>query len=106
MGGTPVEAGIRTTTATDMRRKIARLLEEQVNPYVSSHGGRIDLIDYIDGKVFLALSGGCQGCAQSTVTLRQGVESLLREEFGDRIKEIVDTTDHMAGTDPYYTAAK
>jgi Fe/S biogenesis protein NfuA len=85
-----------------MRRKILKLLEEQVNPYVADHGGRIDLIDFLDGNVFLELSGGCQGCAASNTTLKQGVERLLREEFGDKIHDIIDVTDHASGANPYY----
>jgi Fe/S biogenesis protein NfuA len=89
-----------------MRRKIKKVLDENINPYVAGHGGEIEILDYIDGVVFLKMSGGCQGCSQSSVTLRQGVERLLREEFGEKIRDIVDTTDHNAGRNPYYAAAK
>jgi Fe/S biogenesis protein NfuA len=87
-----------------MRRKIARILEEKINPYVAGHGGRIEVVDYVNGTVFLSMSGGCQGCAASAVTLRQGVEEALRNELGERIKNIVDVTDHDSGSSPYYTA--
>jgi Fe/S biogenesis protein NfuA len=86
-----------------MRRKIQKLLDEHINPYVASHGGKIELVDVVDGKVMLNMSGGCQGCSQSSVTLRQGVESLLKEHFGDMIKEVVDTTDHQHGDNPYFS---
>lgn len=86
-----------------MRRKIARILDEKINPYVAGHGGRIDVVDYVNGYVYLSMQGGCQGCAASARTLRQGVEQALREALGDRIKGVVDTTDHAAGTNPYYT---
>jgi Fe/S biogenesis protein NfuA len=86
-----------------MRRKIARILDEMVNPYVADHGGRIELVDYVDGVIYLAMSGGCQGCSSSSATLRQGVERLLREELGEHVTEIVDTTDHASGATPYYT---
>lgn len=85
-----------------MRRKIAKMLTEQVNPYVADHGGSINLVDYVDGIVYLEMAGGCQGCAQSSATLRQGVENLLREEFGDKITQIIDVTDHAMGDNPYY----
>ncbi len=89
-----------------MRRKIASVIDEMINPHVASHGGRIELVDYIDGNVYLEMTGGCQGCAQSMVTLRQGVQSLLEEEFGDSINEIIDTTDHSGGDNPYFSGAK
>ena len=86
-----------------MRRKIARILDEMVNPYVADHGGHIDLVDFVDGVVYLSMSGGCQGCSASSATLRQGVERLLREELGDKISDIIDTTDHDSGASPYYS---
>jgi len=86
-----------------MRRKIVKVLEEMVNPAVASHGGRIELVDFIDGKVYLEMTGGCQGCASSVATLRQGVQSLLMEEFGDEITEVVDVTDHASGQNPFYS---
>lgn len=85
-----------------MRRKIMKALDEHINPMVASHGGRIDLVDYIDGNVYLQMSGGCQGCSASQATLKQGVERMLRELFGDTINEIVDTTNHSAGSNPFY----
>ncbi len=86
-----------------MRRKITKVLDEMVNPYVESHGGAIHLVDFVDGVVYVRMSGGCQGCAQSNATLRQGVENLLREEFGEQIARIVDMTDHTGGENPYYS---
>jgi Fe-S cluster biogenesis protein NfuA len=86
-----------------MRRRIMKLLETDVNPMVASHGGRIDLVDYVDRNVYLELSGGCQGCSASQATLKQGVERMLREKFGDDINEIIDVTDHESGVDPYYS---
>ena len=47
------------------------------------------------------MSGGCQGCASSQVTLRQGVEIMVRN-VAPEVVEIVDATDHAAGKTPYY----
>ena len=85
-----------------MRHKIQNLLDEKVNPMVASHGGRIDLVDYVNRRVYIRMSGGCQGCSSSRMTLKQGVEQAIFEAF-PRIKEVVDTTDHGAGTIPYYS---
>ena len=52
-----------------------------VRPYVESHGGRIDLIGVDDGVVRVSLSGACDGCAGSEVTLKRGVEDALRERY-------------------------
>jgi len=53
--------------------------------------------------VYLELGGGCQGCGMARVTLKQGVEKMLREAIPD-IGEIHDITDHAAGADPYYAS--
>jgi len=54
---------------------------DEVRPYVESHGGRLDLLGVDDGVVRVSLSGSCQGCAGSEVTLRRGVEEVLRERY-------------------------
>ena len=86
-----------------MRRQIQELIDEEINPFVANHGGEIQLVDYLDRNVYIEMLGGCQGCAASTATLKQGVERILRESFGDDINEIIDVTDHSAGDDPFYT---
>ena len=57
------------------------------------------------GKLFIAMSGGCQGCGSSEVTLRQGFEVMVRRVTPE-IVDIVDTTDHAAGSKPYYQRPK
>jgi len=84
-----------------MRKKIQKLLDEQVNPMVASHGGFIELIDYANATAFIRMSGGCQGCGAARETLRDGVETSLFEAF-PRLKSVVDVTDHGAGENPYY----
>ena len=86
-----------------MRHKIQKLLDDQVNPQVASHGGRIDMVDYVNRTVYLRMSGGCQGCSASAATLRDGVEKTLLQAF-PRIKGVVDMTDHEAGSNPYYAS--
>jgi Fe/S biogenesis protein NfuA len=81
------------------------LFEEQVNPMVARHGGRIELIDVQDAVVMLRMSGGCQGCGMADVTLRQGIEAMLQQEIPE-VQGIMDITDHSAGANPYVAAAK
>jgi Fe/S biogenesis protein NfuA len=47
------------------------------------------------------LGGGCRGCGMVDVTLKQGIEKLIRQNIPE-ISEIYDTTDHASGTNPYY----
>jgi Fe/S biogenesis protein NfuA len=81
--------------------RVQRVLEETINPSVASHGGRVSLIDVQETRVFVQLGGGCQGCGMANVTLRQGVEEMILREVPE-ITEVLDVTDHAAGTNPYY----
>ena len=80
-----------------------QLLDEQVNPQVAMHNGRIDVVrfDEDNGVLFIEMKGGCQGCASSAVTLQQGVENIVFEHFAE-VYEVQDSTDHSAGENPYY----
>jgi Fe/S biogenesis protein NfuA len=51
------------------------------------------------------MGGGCQGCGAADVTLKSGIERLIKEELPE-VSEVLDTTDHSSGTNPYYTAGK
>jgi Fe/S biogenesis protein NfuA len=84
--------------------RVVAVLEESVNPAIASHGGRADLVamDEETFVAYLALSGGCQGCAMSRATLAQGIEVQLREEIPE-LTGVVDVTDHASGTTPYYS---
>ena len=81
------------------------LLDTAINPAVAGHGGMVSLLDVKDNTVYLQMGGGCQGCGAADVTLRQGVERMIREEVPE-VLEIIDLTDHAAGQNPYYTASK
>ena len=85
-----------------MRRQINKVIEQQINPSLAGHKGAVSLVDYVDKNVYLRMEGGCQGCAASTATLRQGIERILRESFGSDIHEIIDVTNHADGANPYY----
>ena len=81
------------------------VLDGEINRGIANHGGKISLVDYRDGKLLIAMSGGCQGCASSQLTLRQGVEVMVRR-IAPEVVEIVDTTNHTAGKTPYYQLAR
>ena len=84
---------------------VQKVLDEEINPAVASHGGFVTLLDVKDDVVYIALGGGCQGCGMVDVTLKQGIEVRIREAV-PAIREIVDTTDHAGGTNPYYQPSK
>ncbi len=89
----------------ELKEKIQKVIDELINPGVASHGGHVDLLDVKDNKVYLKLGGGCQGCGMADVTLKSGIEATLREEVSPDL-ELVDTTDHAGGNNPYYSPGK
>ncbi len=96
----------RTRLAQDpLAARVQQVLDERINPGIAAHGGHVALIDVREGRVFLEMGGGCQGCGMADVTLRQGIETMLREEVPE-VAEVLDTTDHAAGTNPYYQPGK
>lgn len=88
----------------EIRERVEQVLREEINPAVAAHGGHISLVEVEQNQVFLRMGGGCQGCGMATATLRQGVERALRRAV-PQIGAILDTTDHAAGTNPYYEPA-
>jgi Fe/S biogenesis protein NfuA len=84
---------------------VQEVIDTQINPGVASHGGHVSLLDVKDDIAYIALGGGCQGCGMVDVTLRQGIEVLIKEAVPE-IRQVIDTTDHAAGRNPYYQPAK
>lgn len=97
----PRNAGARGRTDAEVRAAVQELLDGEVNRSIAAHGGKISLVDFRDGNLLIAMSGGCQGCAASQVTLRQGFEVMVRR-VAPEIVDIIDTTDHAAGKKPFY----
>ena len=89
----------------DLATKVQDLLDSTINPAVAGHGGFVQLIDVKDNKVYLQLGGGCQGCGAADITLKSGIERLIKEELPE-VEEVLDTTDHGAGANPYYVPGK
>ena len=86
----------------ELRESVQTVLDRAANPAIAAHGGRVDVVDVVDGELRLRMSGGCQGCAASTATLRDGVERMVRAAVPEIVR-IVDVTDHDAGLTPYYS---
>jgi Fe-S cluster biogenesis protein NfuA len=95
--------GVETKLPSEekIREQIEELFENDINPAIASHGGRVELADVEGTKVYVRLGGGCQGCASANVTLKQGIEKAIRSVIPE-ITEVLDATDHEAGLNPYY----
>ena len=93
-----VELDLTGTTA----EKVQQLIDQQVNPGLAAHGGFAELKGVDGDKVYVLMGGGCQGCAVSAMTLREGIAASITSAIPE-ITEVIDVTDHDAGQNPYYT---
>lgn len=95
------DLAISAADSAGIREKVQAVLEQEVNPGIAMHGGVIRLIDVDGSTVYIEMGGGCQGCGMASVTLKQGVERAIRDQVPE-VGEILDTTDHAGGRNPYY----
>ncbi len=70
-----------------MREKVEGVLDK-IRPMLVRDGGNVELVDVNDGTVEVKLTGACAGCPMSTMTLKMGIERILKEEIPE-IKEVV-----------------
>ena len=73
----------------EVETRIVDILDEFVKPAVESDGGNIRFMSYEEGVVSVLLQGACSGCPSSTVTLKQGIENLLKKMLPTLVKEVV-----------------
>ncbi|WP_286787683.1 MULTISPECIES: Fe-S biogenesis protein NfuA [unclassified Pseudomonas] len=82
--------------------RINYYLQTEINPGLASHGGMVSLVEVVeDGVAVLRFGGGCQGCGQVDLTLKDGVERTLIERIPD-LKGVRDVTDHSNRENAYY----
>jgi Fe-S cluster biogenesis protein NfuA len=85
-----------------IRNEVEKILTSRINPGVSTHGGRVELVEVKGTEIYLRFAGGCQGCGAANVTLKQGIEKAIRSRIPE-ITNVIDITDHASGKNPYYT---
>lgn len=73
---------------SDIEKKVASILNEYVRPAVEGDGGAIELHSCEAGKVKVILKGACSGCPSSTMTLKNGIESMLMDMLPGEVKEV------------------
>lgn len=93
LDGIPVEE--------EIRKKIQSCLDIEINPGIEAHSGVITLERVTGNTAYITMGGGCQGCAASTITLRQGIHTAFRRAVPE-LGGIFDETDHTSGTNPYF----
>ena len=70
------------------KKKIIKILDEKIKPAVARDGGDIKFKEFKNGVVTVQLQGSCSGCPSSIVTLKQGVQNLLRHYIPE-VKEVI-----------------
>ena len=91
--------------AGTLAEQVRHILESEINPAIAAHRGHVDLVSAENGWVRIRLEGGCQGCSLAEVTVRQGIEPLLRARLPGLLG-VLDVTDHEAGTRPFFSPEK
>ena len=86
----------------ELAERVTEVLDAEINPAIAAHGGVINLVDVQGTEIFIEMAGGCQGCAMSRMTLRQGVERMVSQSVPE-VTAIHDVTDHASGDNPYFT---
>jgi len=76
----------------ELEQRISQILEEYVKPAVEQDGGEIRLRSFQDGVVTVSLRGSCSGCPSSTITLKSGIENLLKSMLPE-VREVVAEAD-------------
>ncbi|TXK64450.1 NfuA family Fe-S biogenesis protein [Alkalisalibacterium limincola] len=81
--------------------RVRWLVDNEINPQLASHGGRVAVEEITaEGVVVLRFGGGCHGCGMADVTLKQGIEKTLLAKVPG-VTAVRDATDHATGENPY-----
>lgn len=83
--------------------RVEYVIQVQVNPQLASHGGFIKLLEITDDNIaIIEFGGGCNGCSQVDLTLKDGVEKELLEAFSGELNGVRDITEHQSGEHSFY----
>ena len=86
-----------------LRERVQYFIESEVNPGLANHGGNVQIVDITeDGVVVLQFGGGCNGCSMIDVTLKDGIEKQMLQQFDGEVTGVKDVTEHEAGEHSYY----
>ncbi len=82
-------------------QRVQEVIDRQINPGVAGHGGNVTLEGVENGVAIIRFGGGCHGCGAADLTLKQGIDRILKENVPE-VVGVQDATDHDTGTNPYY----
>lgn len=86
-----------------LMERVQYVIDAEINPQLANHGGRVSVIELTDDAVaILQFGGGCNGCAQVDLTLKEGIEKELLNRFEGELTGVKDVTEHQRGEHSYY----
>jgi Fe/S biogenesis protein NfuA len=91
---------------SSIEERIIYVLQSEINPGLAAHGGNVSLVELFDDKTdgliaVLQFGGGCQGCSAVDMTLKQGVETSLKQHIPE-LGRVIDKTDHTQREGAYF----
>lgn len=87
--------GLYSAKQLELTLKNVDLVLEDVRPYLIADGGNVDVVSVEDGIISLQLQGACESCPSSTTTMTMGIERVLKEKFGNAVKDIRQVNDEL-----------
>jgi Fe/S biogenesis protein NfuA len=86
-----------------LKERVQYVIDAEINPQLANHGGRVSVVELTDaGVAVLQFGGGCNGCSQVDLTLKEGIEKELLNRFHGELSGVRDVTDHQRGEHSYY----
>lgn len=86
-----------------LKERVQYVIDAEINPQLANHNGRVSIVELTnDGVAILQFGGGCNGCSQVDLTLKEGIEKELLNRFPGELNGVRDVTDHQRGEHSYY----
>ncbi len=86
-----------------LKERVQYVIDAEINPQLANHNGRVTIVELTnDGVAILQFGGGCNGCSQVDLTLKEGIEKELLNRFPGELNGVRDVTDHQRGEHSYY----
>jgi len=89
----------------ELQKRVQDVIDGLINPGIASHGGYVTLLSVEGDIAYIQMGGGCQGCGMADVTLKQGIATTIQSQVPE-IKQVLDSTDHGSGSNPFYSPGK
>ncbi|KEY91387.1 Fe/S biogenesis protein nfuA [Candidatus Photodesmus blepharus] len=93
------------TIASDasLLERVEYIIQTRINPRLAEHNGYLNLLEITnDGVAMVIFGGGCNGCSMVDMTLREGIEKELLQQFEGELTKVCDATEHSRNTYSYY----